>query len=86
MHEYLAGNGFDGDSENNLVVLNYPPPTPVTPENWPAHVVYGLDRSHVDTVISDGRVIVQNGRCTLVDEAAILAEARQQAQRLWDRL
>lgn len=85
-HRYLAENRFAGDGANNLVVLDYRPPTPVTRDNWPGHVVYGLFRSHVEHVVSMGRVIVENRRCTLIDEDEALAFAREQAQRLWDRL
>ena len=85
-HRYLAENRFAGDGPNNLVVLDYRPPTPVTRDNWPGHVVYGLFRSHVEHVVSMGRVIVESGRCTLIDENEALAFAREQAQRLWDRL
>lgn len=86
VHEYVASNCFAGDGANNLVVLDYHEPTPITQANWPAHVMYGVDRSHVDTVISDGRVIVAGGRSTLVDEDAIAALGREQAARLWARL
>lgn len=86
VHRYLASNEFAGDSGNNLVILDYHPPTEVSSENWPAHVVYALNRSHVHTVISDGRVIVEDGRCTLVDEDEILARAREEATRLWRAL
>ena len=86
VHSYLEQNKFTGDSANNLVILNYPSPTPITPSNWAAHMMYGLNRSHIETVISDGRDIVRDGVCTLVDEQAIFSDAKQQAQRLWDRL
>ncbi|VAX38936.1 hypothetical protein MNBD_PLANCTO03-418, partial [hydrothermal vent metagenome] len=75
VHSYISQNNFFGDSDNNLVILDYHPPTPITPANWPAHVVYGLDRSHIETVISSGRVIVRNRRCTLIDEETVLADA-----------
>jgi cytosine/adenosine deaminase-related metal-dependent hydrolase len=86
VHDYLESNQFTGDSDNNLVLLDYQSPTPVTADNWAAHVVYGLNRSHVESVISDGRWIVRDRRCTRVDQDTIIAEARQQARRLWDRL
>lgn len=86
VHTYLEQNGFYGDSPNNLVLLDYDPPTPITPDNWPGHVMYGLNRSHVRTVISQGRVIVRDRQSTTVDEVAVMAEARVQAQRLWERL
>lgn len=86
VHGYLSSNGFIGDGANNLVVLNYDPPTPITSENWAAHVVYALNCSHVDTVISDGQIIVSGGRCTLVDEDGVMDLAREQASRLWSVL
>jgi cytosine/adenosine deaminase-related metal-dependent hydrolase len=86
VHEYLAVTGIPGDGENNLVILDYDPPTPVTGANWPAHVVYGLAARHVRTTISDGRVIFGDGLVQMVDEKAVLDEAREQARRLWERL
>jgi len=86
VHDYIESNAFEGDGPNNLVVLDYPSPTPITSENWPAHVVYGLTSRHVDSVISDGRVIVEHGRCTLVDEDEVYARAGEQARRLWSLL
>ncbi|MCA9292281.1 MAG: amidohydrolase family protein [Phycisphaerales bacterium] len=85
-HAYLATNGFAGDTTNNLVILNYNPPTPITAENWPAHLMYGVTRAHVDSVISQGRLVLERGRCVRVDEDALLANCREQAQRLWEKL
>jgi cytosine/adenosine deaminase-related metal-dependent hydrolase len=86
VHDYLRENAFTGDGENNLVVLDYATPTPVTADNWPAHVVYGLSSQAVRTVVSDGRVVVDEGRVTTVDEDAVLAEGRREATRLWELL
>jgi len=85
-HDYLSTNGFTGDGENNLVVLDYAPPTPVTTENLAGHFLYGMNSSHVDSVVSRGRLIVKHRRMTTVDEDSILARARVQAARLWRRL
>lgn len=82
-HDYLAVNGFAGDGDNNLVLLEYPTPTPVTSDNWPAHCVYALGARHVHTVIAQGRVIVEGGACVRVDAEAELARAREAAQLLW---
>jgi len=86
VHWYLGDNDFQGDYDNNLVILDYPTPTPITSENWPAHVVYGLTSAHVHSVISDGQLIVENGRHTFIDEERELALAREQAERLWKML
>jgi len=86
VHDYLDTNGFTGDGDNTLVVLDYPSPTPVTADNWAGHVVYGLRSAHVHTVIAGGRVIVENRRHVSIDEERELAIAREQAERLWKKL
>ena len=40
----------------------------------------------VDTVIVDGKVLVQGGRATRVDEAAVYAKAREATQHYWSRV
>ncbi|HAZ08885.1 MAG TPA: amidohydrolase [Elusimicrobia bacterium] len=85
-HEYLAVNGFTGDGENNLVILDYAPPTPVTPANLAAHFLYGLGRCHVESVISAGRLIVRRRRMVGVDEDKIREFTSKQAEKLWRRL
>ena len=54
VHDYFSENGFSGDGENNLVVLDYPSPTPVNAENFLGHFFYGLGSRHVDSVIAPG--------------------------------
>jgi 5-methylthioadenosine/S-adenosylhomocysteine deaminase len=45
-------------------------------------VVFGESGGGVQTVLVDGRVIVEDGRLTTVDTAALLAEADEIAQRI----
>lgn len=85
-HDYLAENGFAGDGDDNLVVLDYPEATPVSKDNWAAHAVYGLGRAHVESVIARGRLVVEKRRMVSVDEDEVYAFARKQAERLWRRL
>lgn len=85
-HDYLTQNGFPGDGPNNLVVLDYRPPTPISSESWAAHAVYGLTSAHVESVVSQGRLIVEGRRMTTVDEDLLVAKARKEAVRLWRRL
>ncbi len=86
VHNYLDSNDFEGDSENNLVVLDYDTPTPLTSSNFPGHFLFGIEARHVSHVISNGRLIVENGKINTVNEADILAESRIQAARLWERM
>ncbi len=86
VHNYIEQNGFKGDGENNLVILDYKPPTDVTADNFLGHFVYGLDSAHVDTVISSGNMIVENKKLVSADEAEILDFAREMGTRLWKKL
>ena len=86
VHDYLNDNGFAGDGENNLVVLDYPSPTPVNEENFLSHLFYGMGSRHVESVIACGRLIVENRRVLTVDEDQVLAMTRAGAAKLWRRL
>jgi cytosine/adenosine deaminase-related metal-dependent hydrolase len=86
VHRYAREFGLRGDAENNLVILDYDSPTELTSDNFLGHFVYGIDSRHVATVICQGRVIVENGRVTLVDEAEVLARAREMGKKLWDKM
>ena len=81
--KYLQSNGFTGHGPNNLVVLDYDNPTPFNTGNFYGHFVFGIESQHVQHVISQGRLVVENKEIRTVDEAEILANARIQAERLW---
>ena len=83
MHHYLSHNDFKGDGDNNLIVLDYDTPTPLTRENFFGHFLFGITSNHITDVISGGRLIVRDRKITTVDEQAILKESRKQAERLW---
>lgn len=86
VHRYISSQGFTGDGDNNLVVLDYDPPTRLTPENFPGHFIFGMDSRHVESVISNGRLIVENRKLVTADEADILGFAREMGDRLWKKL
>ncbi|HOW32276.1 MAG TPA: amidohydrolase family protein [Bacteroidales bacterium] len=86
VHNYLSENNFRGDGENNLVVLDYDPPTPFTSNNFLGHFLFGIESRHVRHVISQGKVIVQDKKIQTVDEPKILEESRKQAERLWMKI
>ena len=62
-----------------------------TPLAMPVHkpvsaLVYNLAARDVDTVIVDGRVLMQGKRMVVVDEAALLERARAACARLFERV
>jgi cytosine/adenosine deaminase-related metal-dependent hydrolase len=86
VHHYLNSNGFEGDGENNLVVLDYDSPTPFSSENFLGHFLFGMESRHVRDVISSGKLIVRNREIITVNEQEILTESKIQAKRLWNRM
>jgi cytosine/adenosine deaminase-related metal-dependent hydrolase len=86
VHDYLQENGFAGDGDNNLVILDYPSPTPVNEENFLSHFFYGMGSRHVESVIARGKLIVENRKLTTVDEEEVMALTRAGAARLWRKL
>ena len=86
VHRYLQACGARGDGDNSLVMLDYDAPTEVTSDNFPAHFVFGLDARHVQTVICQGKVIVEDRRLTTVDEGEVLAYGREMGKKLWEKM
>jgi len=83
VHHYLKRNGFKGDGENNLVILDYDAPTPFNSENFLGHFIFGIESRHIIHVISGGKLIIEDGHMLTLKEPEILAEAQTQAARLW---
>lgn len=86
VHRYARQFGARGDGANNLVIFDYDAPTEVTADNFLGHFVYGLDARHVETVICQGKLIVENRRVTMVNEAEALAFARKMGKKLWGKM
>jgi cytosine/adenosine deaminase-related metal-dependent hydrolase len=86
VHHYLRSNNFSGDADNSLVILDYKSPTPVNEENWLGHFFYGLDSSYVTGAIANGQWILKDRELIRVDESENLQFAREQAERLWEKL
>jgi cytosine/adenosine deaminase-related metal-dependent hydrolase len=86
VHHYLSQNNFNGDGDNNLVVLDYDSPTEFNEDNFHGHFIFGLGQAHIRDVISNGNLIVHNRQLQMIDEKEILEFAREQSLRLWDRM
>ena len=69
----------------DLILVDYWPPTPLTPDNLFGHLLFGIANAPVDTLIVDGRVVLEDKRCVTVDEAAVAARATRHAKALWRR-
>ncbi|HID87217.1 MAG TPA: putative aminohydrolase SsnA [Anaerolineae bacterium] len=70
----------------DVILLDYVPPTPLTADNLPWHIIFGVDGSHVTHTICAGRVLMRDRQLTTLDEEAIGARARELARRVWIRI
>jgi putative selenium metabolism protein SsnA len=70
----------------DVVVFDYRPPTRLHSDNLAGHVVFGLDRSHVRSVLVAGRWVVSDRRITGLDAGAAFARARERSAALWQRM
>jgi len=83
IHNYLSINKLEGDSQNNLVLLDYNSPTELNCENFLSHFVYGINSMHISHVISNGKLIIENRQITTIDEEKEFEFARKQSLKLW---
>jgi len=88
IYERISGKKVGQITEGFLadfVLVDYFPPTPMTADTIWGHVLFGIADATVDTVIVNGRVIMQNKEIPGLDEAGIAAHARECAARVWKK-
>ena len=68
----------------DLALLDYQAPTPLVSANAAGHFVWGMSSNCVNTVIVDGKIILENRTFLGLDENKIYEEARRVAQRVWN--
>ncbi|MEM7131426.1 MAG: putative aminohydrolase SsnA [Chloroflexota bacterium] len=69
----------------DLILLDYYPTTPLTAENLPWHILFGMSGSHVHSTIVQGKVLMKNRELTTVDEEEITSRSREAAAQTWER-
>jgi len=84
----IFGQSFgklDAGGPADLVLLDYRPPTPLQTNNVAGHLLFGVDRGHVRSVMVGGRWVVRERRVAGVDVEDVYARARAAAASLWER-
>ena len=77
---------LDAGGPADLVVLDYRPTTPLTTANVGGHLLFGIDRGDVRSVMVAGRWVVRDRDLVHVDGRLVAAEARVAAAALWSRM
>lgn len=70
----------------DLVLLDYYPPTPMSADNFPWHLIFGIDAQHVSSTMAAGRWLMRNRQLLALDEERIHTRARELASALWKRM
>jgi len=70
----------------DLVFIDYHPTTPLTAENLPWHILFGVEASMITSTVCAGRVLMRDRKLLTLDEAAITARSRELAAEVWGRL
>ena len=69
----------------DMVFLDYFPYTPLTADNLPWQIIFGVDGAHVTTTIVGGKVLMRDRVLLTLDEERIAAQAREIAPQVWQR-
>jgi putative selenium metabolism protein SsnA len=70
----------------DLIVLDYAAPTPLNAGNFPWHLIFGITHAHVESVMVNGRWLMQARQFLHADLHALYQHAQTAAQALWQRL
>jgi putative selenium metabolism protein SsnA len=69
----------------DLVVLDYNSPTPLVDGNGATHVVWGISSNAVESVMVDGKMVMENRQFPF-DVKEIYAKAAEEAKRVWAKV
>ncbi len=69
----------------DVIAVDSPPRTPLTPESWFASLVYGVSETPVRHTIARGRLVLEDFSHTTLDPEALSSEARVLVPGLWKR-
>lgn len=70
----------------DIILLDYVPYTPLTAGNFPWHLVFGIDGTHVTHTICCGRLLMKDRELLTMDEQWIAAKAKEAVKRVWKRV
>ena len=69
----------------DLILVDYKPFTDMTVDNFPWHVIFGFQDGMVTTTIANGQVLMRDRKVTVIDEDAIIKEAKQISTSVWKK-
>lgn len=85
-HNYLKKNAIAGDSENNLIVMDYKSPTELNPSNFYGHFVHGFQSDDISHLIVNGKLVMENKIVLTINEEEVLKKSHKVARELWKKM
>ncbi len=69
----------------DLILVDYKPFTELTVDNFPWQLVFGFEDGMVTTTIADGKVLMRDRKVAILDEAAVISEAKKISTFVWKK-
>jgi putative selenium metabolism protein SsnA len=69
----------------DLIFVDYEPPTPLSADNLPWHILFGFRDDMVTGTMAGGKFLMKDRQMLTLDETEIAAKARELATQLWKR-
>lgn len=69
----------------DMILLDYSPTTPLSAENLPWHILFGVSGSHVNSTIVRGEALMRERKLQTLDEEEITERSRRVARATWER-
>jgi cytosine/adenosine deaminase-related metal-dependent hydrolase len=70
----------------DLVFIDYHPTTPLSADNLPWHLLFGVEASMITSTVCAGEVLMRDRELLTLDEEAITARSRELAAEAWGRI
>ena len=70
----------------DIIVMDYLPFTPLSPENLDGHILFGMAGRSCRTTIINGRVLYRDRAFVDIDEARVSARVLEESRKLWGAL
>lgn len=70
----------------DLIILDYPSPTPLHDDNLAGHIVFGMKAEHVAEVMIAGNFVVRNKELVGLNVESVYQKSRELAERLWTKM
>jgi cytosine/adenosine deaminase-related metal-dependent hydrolase len=75
----------EGDRAD-LIIWDYNPPTPINKDNFFGHYIYGIMERNIETVVQNGKILMDNYKIMNINEAEINEEISLQGKRVVEKI